>query len=308
MLIKKNTDLIIPLMLCLIFTCYFSFFCRYGDFWYYDLFFNEVSKSSLSEVEALQFNILNSKEPIYGLLVYVLSSVISKFFFDLFLNVILTYLIWESLRSLKEVGFKIILIFFNYYYLVLISSSERLKLAFIFILIIPLLKKGYCKYILFFLSLLSHLQMAMILPSFLYENFKKEKLKFISVIFLIFILLLGWHLKEQLITKLHFYYERVSFFNVWKPILIYILVLLNFRQYFKEITYYHIVLILFSLVLGTDRIVIFSILGMLYYFIKYKKFNITFYAVQVFLIVKSIGYLLSCYYFGDGFLSFWKLI
>lgn len=289
--------------LCALITLFFNKYNLYGDSYYYNLFFDKLAETKFSKVITLQKNILSSSEPIYAILIYTLSFISSKLYVDVFLNTLLTYLITKNLSSVKNRFYVFLITFGNFYYYILISSAERLKVAFIFLLLMIAVRNYFIRVIFFILALLSHLQIILLIPLFSYFLLcKSKKNKYFQVIFIFIIVsMLVLMFREQIVFKLHHYFKESLFYEVVKPVILALLSVALFPKDWRLNFLIHMPLVLSSILVGSNRLVMFSIFGIFFLTVRNSKYSLVFKIILLYLVVKSITYLLSVYYFADGF-------
>ena len=103
-----------------------------GDQVFYRALYDYLGHSEFSEITLAQLQFTGSAEPLYGILMWVGSNAgINKDIFIAFLNTFLCLAVLHLLLKRRANFLFIILIFSNYYLLVLLTSAERLKLSYI---------------------------------------------------------------------------------------------------------------------------------------------------------------------------------
>lgn len=294
------------------------FFLQYnieGDQAHYNLFYEFAKKSSFFEALSSSYSYIGSLEPIYPVLVWVLSSMIAKDIFMAIMNGLFAYFTLKLAGNILLPRFLIIIFLFtNYYAYVIYTSAERLKISLIFSLIavIFFLKKDKTKLAIIFgaISILTHIQTLFIFSSLILSanwreftrNMKFSKLQFlIGILAVIFSIL--FYLKEHIFLKAEAYISSgTNLEGVVKIILLFFVAYYSTDNKKLVLSLY---LILFGAVLlvGSDRLVIFAYF---YTLLLYPKGGSIFirmphYLLLIYFSFKSIGYLSNLIEYGDGF-------
>ncbi|WP_288235956.1 hypothetical protein [uncultured Prochlorococcus sp.] len=165
-----------------------------------------VSNLSFPEALLQGFLSLGASEPI-SLFILWLGSIlkIDKTIYISLINGLFSSLIYLFFARF-DCRFFTPLLFFNFYFLVLITSTERLKIAFVFLLI-SILTERKRSILFYFLSIFNHLQLILFLPTLVINNqinsiklfltkfsiFKKDILRLLIIfIITIFVLALSY--------------------------------------------------------------------------------------------------------------------
>ena len=128
----------------------------YGDQRHYTDLYYAVRGASITEVPALQFTNTGSAEPFYGYMIWLASNAgIEKTPLMAGFNGIFAVLVAATVRKLGGSIALAMVIFTNYYFIVLITAAERLKFSYI-AFCLAILAGGFLGRILFFSSLLMH--------------------------------------------------------------------------------------------------------------------------------------------------------
>lgn len=131
-----------------------------GDLYFYRKFYDLLGGLPYSEVFYAQSFNTGSGEPIYGTLMWLAAQTgIDHDYFVATLNTILAYLIIKFLISNNSNYIFILLCFTNYYFFVLLTGAERLKVGFILMMIALSVKNSSLKYAVSLLTPLAHTQM-----------------------------------------------------------------------------------------------------------------------------------------------------
>lgn len=240
------------------------------------------------------------------------------------LNLLLVSVVYLSSRRLGINFLFVPLILTNFYLVVLFTGAERLKIGFLFALLVPLADSSKARFALVFVSCLAHFQMIIFwagiacflhASSFIYilknHFFKVKKMVFVAIVLvLIFIINDRFMLLDKVMQKSAGYasYERgwsdlIQFFLMT----ICFIVALKFRLRFRDIMF--IVFFLVSiLILGGQRvnmIYVIAVFGVLAYerrLVKNILYIFPIYLVMIYLSFKSIGFVSNIYHYGTGFI------
>ena len=140
-----------------------------GDQLYYQQYYEFVKGKNIFDTLIAGRLGLNAGEPVSLLTLWLGSNLgFSKNIFISVLNGIFSSLIYLFLDKYNYKNLTILFIL-NYNVIVLFLSAERLKIAFIFI-ILALLSKGKKSYFYFIMSILSHFQILILIPSIIIKN------------------------------------------------------------------------------------------------------------------------------------------
>ena len=150
-----------------------------GDQKYYILLYDALRWSQFSHISDMQLKYTGSTEPLYGLLMWVLSPSFEKNMVMSFSNAILMSSLFLVLRKYGANILFTILIFTNYYILVLLTSAERLKFAYIFGIIavlVPVIWRAAA----IIASLLSHYSILIVIISIAVPPKYRELLSYLQ--------------------------------------------------------------------------------------------------------------------------------
>jgi hypothetical protein len=260
-----------------------------------------------------------SGELIHFLIVWMASNLgLEKNFVMALANSILAYLIIRVFLQWR-VSFYIalVVIFTNFYLLVLYFSAERLKFGYIFLMLSLLYSRKRILSIAFALtSVYAHSQQILIYTSILFSNvvtsfwhtFKTSKIKFkqiFSVIAVIIAAISVIHfLGEFILWKFKTYNSVVEeniFLIIWKPLILFVLTLRYSAAFLKIIPAFSI-LILATVLVGPDRVNMITYCFFMFYALQYKGGVNAGVAVTSFYFgIKSIYFILSVIETGQGF-------
>ena len=287
-------------------------FATGGDQEFYREFYANVFGLNFGEAYVYFFKTLGTQEPGYFILIYALSGVIEKSFFMSFLNAWLGYCIayWLSLNKVSAIV--LVPLVFNFYLMVLFFSAERLKLALLFFMLMAI-SSGWKKNVLMLASLASHVQLAVLFMSqafrsiekpflrlFLYMNVQKPAAK--HFVLLLLMALGTIFLWDHVMSKLYYYEGKENIISLWKPLVFLIFTMFYARNDFFNVFVQHLVIIVASLVVGEERLVIFSYLIFMSYAIKVNRgVNIGVLLTSAYFFIKGLDFMYNIYVYGDGF-------
>lgn len=280
------------------------------DQYLYQLFYNSISGLSLIE-SYIKYNfIVGASEPIYFLLIFNLHDIVDKNLLILILNTIFAILLYEYLEKNSK-AYLSVMALTNFYFMALLFSHERLKLAIIIILLVNRcnIKNNLIK---IYMPILAHFQMALIvIPNFYMRNWG-SKMQLINKIIAIFISgVFFFYFHEIIIEKVIYYNSEVGFVKVLDAFIkIIFFVIIGIRISKKEDRRYylqHQMLILMSaFFLGGDRLVIFSYGLLMHAYIQNKNNKDSVGKVLIFIVnfyfgIKGVLFLANVIDHGHGF-------
>jgi hypothetical protein len=137
-----------------------------GDQIFYHLFYDRIQGLSLSEVGTVAKNTIDGAEPIFWLIMWIGSNIgFDKNSFISIINVILIISLIVLLRKHNSHPLVILFTVSNFYVIVLITGAERLKFAYLLI-ILSFITNGKKRILFIVFSILSHLQILLIALSY----------------------------------------------------------------------------------------------------------------------------------------------
>lgn len=288
-----------------------------GDQVAYHYFYSGMRDLSFEDGLFFYKNSLDSSEPGYFLLVYIFSSLIEKNVLLSFLNGFFILLILYHLIKLQVSNVVLLLLSCNYYIFVLLFSAERLKLS-LLILLFGLCFYGQGRKIIY-LSVFAHVQSAIILFLLQLERFdgfflklNRARLGYINknILELFLLLILGcvftyfmWgHISHKIIT----YYNQWSGFNsVFKPMIFTLLSMVYAKGNKFQAFFIGCIMSTLSILLGGERLVVFSYFVFLYYGLQYNRgINVGVIITSIYFALKGILFIFNVFHTGDGFISY----
>lgn len=263
---------------------------------------------------------LTSKEYLHFFLIYLFSFILDYEIFLSLINFLFAFTFLQVLHAYNvNLFISSLLIFTNYYVLILYFSMERLKIGIIILLILFSYaiknKKNFKKLIFLGLitSCLAHLQMAIVFVSHYFEkilseihnflfNFKIRFTFFFSLFAgLIFILISYQQIIYKLQYNININFNFLTLFSTFIKIFIfYILTILySDKKYHIYITSFYTSIFLVSLLIGGDRLIIVLFFFFLIFSLKHNRgLNFGVLLVSTYFLFKSYTALYSfdyCY-------------
>lgn len=258
-------------------------------------------------------NNLGSVEPVYFFLSkFANSLLLSKDLFIAFANVILTFfivlLIFKNYKMVWHRHVFIILLLTNYYFVVMLFAAERLKFGFIF-LVLALIFSQRKRLVFFALSMLSHVQMAILLaPYFIKKVFSKETSIFLKIITVVGgVILFGGvfiFLQDHILSKYKAYSDseegNFGVMGALKTSIFIILAAISTRKIISIIA--GLPMIVLAYFLGSERIGMLAFILYVALVLYYKKqADLLLFIAMLYFSYKSIGFILNIIAFGNGY-------
>lgn len=283
-----------------------------GDQEHYRLFYADIADYSFLEGFLAYRNYLGASEPIYYLIIFIFNNLIEK---DLLISIVNSLFAYYLARCLLRINVNVLVIFslfFNFYFLVLLFSAERLKFSMMFFFMSLSAGSGFKQYTLLFLCVLSHMQSLMLVYVQKVSQIKNEFVNYfkrgsVFRVFFLVVVLMGfvfvlYSMRGYLGDKYTAYSEKAGISNVIKPIIFCILSMYYCKRRSIEIIIMFIPLILASILVGEERIVIFCY-GIFFYFAAQIKRGLNFgiLITNIYFIYKGIEFVLNIVNKGNGF-------
>lgn len=321
---KKNIYLIIYLLTFFIISLILLKNYVNGDQEYYIALYEQFKITNFNDVNIVAFDYVSSNEPISAHLLWIGAQIgLPKNIFISILNVIFILGVILVLKKYNCPWYIYFLIVFNFYFIVLITAAERLKIAYI-LLTYAALFRGKIGILLLLLSPFAHLQstffilFAILLKYFehikkskknffLSKNFYKFALGTLLIFLFIYILLMDPILfkTEKYLTQYSlkevFYYEYSKTLPFFMLLTIGTLISKNSSRFFLCF----LPMIIPTLILDGSRINMISYTLFFYILMtEFKvghKFNI---CILIYLALKSLLFIKNIFVHGNGFGGF----
>ncbi len=287
-----------------------------GDQFHYHKFYTDINGLSFSEVGPVAKLTIGSYEPLTWLVLWIGSNLdIYKNLWISLLNTLFSFGLFSLLLKHKAPWYVIFLIFTNFYYLVLLTAAERLKISYI-VIIYSFLIGGRGRYLVA-LSPLAHLQSIILLFSFIgysshnalsnfVNNFKVSiHVLIVSLIFIFACCFFFYIFEDGILLKLNFYHHHNSFdiISFGKFLIIFLFFLLIAVN--KSLVFLSFLPIFIAwLVVGGDRVNMIAFTLFFGFLMFERRLN---HPLALLLLVyfsfKSIDFVKNIFVYGDGFFN-----
>lgn len=295
---------------------YFSRMHTNGDQVHYTKAYRLISGLGFTEALNTYRQIIFSYEPMHFFISWVGSNLgFDKIILMSILNVLLTSLAYKYLKGRGYAyGLILLILLTNYYFFVIYFTLEKLKVAFIFLLLFLLIRKRFwLALISLAASLFAHFQMIILAAlhinaGFLsaIKNATMPKKAFIKIaIYMacagLLSLLLFQKYGSFIGAKVQYYFNfsrSQGLLSLRSALIAFFLTFLGAENK-KKVIYYFIGLCICILFLGSDRLNMFAYFGFLHY-INPKRIisKVSIVLLSGYLLYKTIMYLNLIYYFG----------
>jgi hypothetical protein len=304
------------------FTYFFSSYYVEGDQFQYKIAYDVVKDLGIVDAFiAYQFRI-NSTEPIHFFIVWIFSNLnIDKNLIMALSNAVLANIISRILIK-RNVSLAIIFIIVttNFYLYVLYFAAERLKFSFLFFfLAILFINKKKKSITLMLLSVVTHVQILVLIFSFIFSNVilkissffstSKIKISFKNLVIIIFaafpIFYLYNYFSEHILSKFTSYSDSSSskglIQNIWQPVF-FAIVSYHYSKQKKSTILIFLFIILCSSLVGPERITMMAYIVFLFYALNINRgINYGVILSSFYFFIKSIGFISNVLKNGHGF-------
>lgn len=305
-------------LLAFLLSLFLLHFYTKGDQLHYTAFYNGVHNFDFFRGYLFYNRSLGASEPIYYIIIYIFSAFLKKNFLIAMVNAILSYNVSLVLTRLQVNKLLIISLLLNFYMIVLFTGAERLKFS-IAILSFYFLASGSLKQnSLLLLSVFTHFQTSLLAIGIKFKDilyfirsifllrmsFKKVFLMTLLVLGSLGALVAFYLLQKQLMQKWNYYSSSQSLMNIIKPT-IFLVLTLCYRKKISllEIFGMFLPLIVISMLLGSERIVIFCYFVFFYYASRVNHgINIGILLSQSYFIYKGIDFIINILQHNKGFI------
>ena len=286
-------------------------FCIAGDQTDYRTAYDSLRDLNIKEGFLFYSLKLDSLEFVHFLLSWLASRVVSKDLFIAFSNALLAYIamsLFQKRNTSIIIAFLIILT--NYYFFAVYFTAERLKFGFIFLFLSMIyfdrVKRFYGFAV---LALVSHVQVAIVFASLVFNYLVKQLLKLfrtakiskaVLLVPLVFIPL--FLVKAQILAKFQFYYKDKRALVELVRILLFFMLALWYSKKKKETLVIFIPIFFAVFLVGGDRVNIFGYFVFLFYGLQIRRgWNFGVLATSLYFTYSSIVFLVNIFKLGDGF-------
>lgn len=306
---------VLPAIFCIVyvFSIYLLPYYVGGDQAWYRSFYFELKGAPFNDVLELQRLIVGGSEPIYGFLMWLGAYFgFDKDYYVGFFNSVFAMLLFALLRRYKVNYVVVCLCFLNFYFLVLLTSAERLKFGYI-LLFLSFFFAGYSRYILATFSILAHFQMIINILSLM--SFKASLLRWKGKVSLkgmfvfslavslglVFLFFLFSRFGDALSTKLGAYTEFGGIEGMLNFVLLFILAIWAFPVK-KDIIYALIPVAFAIFILGPYRANMVAVFMWFFViFIRGASNHPAVYILLIYFMLKGFQYISFIIMYGNGF-------
>ncbi|MDY6992239.1 MAG: hypothetical protein SVR94_06490 [Pseudomonadota bacterium] len=312
----KNTAVIALILLPVFYFISYNLLLSYvgGDQAYYRDYYSALKDKPISDIPKITKKYINANEPFSGFILWAGSNLdIQKDVYISILNLFLLLGVFLLARKNNVKAPVIVLLLTNFYILVLLTSAERLKIAYIFI-VFSALFAGKARWALASISPFSHLQSLLLFPSLFMRNLESELRRLFSyfvirkrIIFQVFFisctaLIIFLFLGEGIVRKGIIYASKDK-----SPVELASLVLLSVVALFVSINRSRMLLLIlplypFVIILGGDRVNMMAVTLVIYQLmIEGRMHHPLIYLLLVYFSSKSIPFVNNIIIHGNGF-------
>lgn len=315
-LLVESKDFFLVFILPIIFGVSFYLLELYtgGDQLHYRNFYSQISGLSYAQAMVLAPNSLGAGEPISIFVLWLGSYVgLDKSLYVAAINTLLAFFLVKICNREKVSLAIIILVLMNFYFIVLLTGAERLKIAYLFLFSAFFFRGGVRK-VLVVTSCLVHFQIFLLIPSLLlYSNFYfffrlifqlKLRKQFAKVVVPVvsFSIVCLFFLNEILISKINAYLnlER-SVSELINLILLIFIGVLSSSNY-RRVVFSMSPFIAFVFFLGGDRVNMLAVTFLIGVLILENRVSKPLhFMLLVYFCVKSVPFVQSIIEKGNGF-------
>jgi hypothetical protein len=296
----------------------------YGDQEYYIALYEQFKIIDYNNVRSVAFNTVSSKETISPYLLWIGAQIgLSKNIFISILNTIFLIGIFLMLKKYNCPWYIYFLVLFNFYFIVLITAAERLKIAYIFMTYAAVFRGKIGAFFLI-LSPFAHFQAIFFVISGIffkiYEYFEKHKQNFflskkfykLALGLSLIILFIFFSLKEPILYKAQKYFTEDSIseiilykFNRIIPLILLMITSLLISKKPLKIFLFLSLMVIPTILLDVERINMISYTIFFYIMLIENKlghkFNVL---ILIYLAIKSIPFMKNIFINGNGFRGF----
>ncbi|WP_281990686.1 hypothetical protein [Sulfitobacter geojensis] len=287
----------------------------YGDQQHYTNFYYAVRGARLAEVPILQYSKTGSAEPFYGYLIWLASNAgIEKTTLIANFNGLFAVLIAATIKKLNGSITLAVIMFTNYYFIVLITAAERLKFSYI-VFCLAILVGGRWGRLLFFSSPLVHLQSVITIASVAFarlaEGFSDQKRRnwdrikgFVGLSAVSLFGVFGFlRFQQRILGKYESYSELgEGVFGILQIIILATASIFIARKRIEAI-FFFVPLIITAAILGGARVNMIGFVILFYIGLKDGKyFHPILLVLYFYFAYKSVGFVENILEFGVGYL------
>ena len=284
-----------------------------GDQRYYTSLYNMLKVYGIADALALQKQVIGASEPVYVSIMWVFARALDKIAIISIFNGVLSAVLYGWLSSRKASAPFILLIFTNFYLLVLLTSAERLKFGYLFAvsgLLFPLLGRV----VLIILSLFTHFSFILVVIPVVLGEKASEIVTLVrrgskrAIWSLVTLGIAGAAIGGFYVSNLYAYQDKAAHYLSYDlpeiaEVAILSLVAVTVSSSKVKSSVMMILPVVATYALGGDRMNMLSTTVFIYLVtVENKTSNPLVLAVLAYLSYKSVGYIQNVYLYGTGFL------
>jgi len=314
---RSNVYLVIALPLAAVMSYVFLGWYSEGDQIVYRRLYESLSNAYFGEVTLYSLSIVSGAEPIYAYLMWIGAQLnIDKNIYISFFNSLLIGGIIVFLRANKAPVYLYLLVLSNLYVLVLLTGAERLKFAYIILIMAACIASTRHKTLLLFVSPFAHLQSFIMMPSIALAYAEKDikklltrftinakilKLAFLASLIIIALLIIKF---ELIAIKVYAYMnQKQSYAEVLNLAILSFVALIAARNKFRMAL---VLLPMFPAVqlLGGERVNMIAVTLVFYYLTTEQRLNHPLLiALMIYFSIQGAQFAIGVFNYGDGFIG-----
>jgi len=296
------------------FSYLFSGAYQLGDQVFYRELYSSLADASIDEISANQVFYTGSSEPVYGMVAWFGArlGIDKDVYFSIFNALFCDFLLLLLLRSSAKKLF-IILTFSNFYLFVLLAPAERLKMAFLIVLLGLLFKGLKSRLALLGTSFLCHFQMLLLFGAWAFSLvpqianarwFNKKNIARWLTFSIVFAVIFSWFYStfaEVLFAKFESYHSGYKLESAFNIIILMALTPLIFRKKWPPL----FALLLTAVtagVVGPERVNMIGFFLFAYFAVGERKTGHSLVVIlMLYFAVKGLIFMSDVFRFGTGF-------
>jgi hypothetical protein len=321
--LKKQSLMLIALIPLFYFSSYYLIsLYTYGDQVHYRSFYDALSMASYSDVMRLGRGYVSSGEPIANYVLWLGAYAgISKDVYIALLNTAMLSFLFVFLKSKNAHSLVVFLIMTNFYTIVLLTGAERLKIAYLMLLLCGL-SAGWLRKFLFLISPAAHMQSIILVVGVLSYKFSsqlaasllllklsKRALLVFPILALVLLFFYNFNIYGSFFIKLENYIS--DGFLISQVFQLAVISLVSFPLVKDRLGFsvFFVVFCLVVLAVGGTRVNMIAFTVIAYVLLEEGKLsvlrwkNLPFISVLMYLSYKSVDFVSKIYLYGNGFAS-----
>lgn len=288
-----------------------------GDQVHYHRFYDALANAPLVDIMHLANAYVSSSEPVSAFLLWVGAATgVDKNIYISFLNAILLVSLFVFIKRYGVAWYVILLVFTNFYILVLLTGAERLKISYIFMLF-SILSSGWGRGVWAALSPLAHLQSLIVIVSYylgtssngvrrvVSRGVFSKKYAWASVFFVFMVFAFVLMFQSSIVTKAEAYMEGGVRLSDGLRILGLSIVLVFVLRDKLGVALSMLPLAVAAVLIGDNRVNIMAISIAFFFLLSERKMEHPLILILFFyLSAKSVPFVYNIFVYGNGFGGF----